>query len=116
MPRPDGPGSRFAGLLSGSSNLASAFRHATGGRIQAAGEQATSVFRPPAGRLVRVLLDLAGRHGVQAPDGITIPVGLSQAELAGMIGVSRSATGPVLPGAGVPVRAARLTLYIYSRT
>ncbi len=90
------PGSCFAEMLSSNSHLAGAFRYLMGCRTQAAEEQAKAVFRSPGGRLARVLLDLADRHGVQAPDGITIPVELSQAELAGMIGVSRSTVARAL--------------------
>jgi CRP/FNR family transcriptional regulator, cyclic AMP receptor protein len=37
-------------------------------------------------RLARVLLDLAGRHGRQGPDGLDIGVPMTQAELGGMVG------------------------------
>jgi len=90
------PGFSFAELLSENRNMARTFRHVLGWRALAAEEQTKSRFRSPAGRLARVLLDLAARHGVEAPDGITIPVELSQEELAGMIGVSRSTVARVL--------------------
>jgi CRP/FNR family cyclic AMP-dependent transcriptional regulator len=90
------PGPRFAELLSRSRNLASAFRHIMGWRALAADEQAKSRYYSPANRLAGVLVNLADRHGVQAPDGITIPVELSQEQLGGLIGASRSTVARVL--------------------
>jgi CRP/FNR family cyclic AMP-dependent transcriptional regulator len=90
------PGFSFAELLLENRDIASTFRQVMGWRALAAEEQLKSRFRSPSGRLARVLLDLAARHGVEAPDGITIPVELSQEELAGLIGVSRSTAARVL--------------------
>lgn len=90
------PGDRFAELLSENRNMARAFRHAMEVRAQASEDRVKSSFYTPARRLALVLLGLGARHGVQAPDGITIAVEFSQEELAGMIGVSRSSAARVL--------------------
>jgi CRP/FNR family transcriptional regulator, cyclic AMP receptor protein len=51
-----------------------------------------------AGRVARLLLELAGKYGSQAPDGsgTTITVALSQHDLAGATGSSREAVARVL--------------------
>ena len=80
----------FSSLLDRSRNMAASFRRIMELRVLAAEEQKKLRVCPPAEQLAHVLLSLANQHGVQAPDGITIPVELSQEELAGMMGVSRS--------------------------
>jgi CRP/FNR family transcriptional regulator, cyclic AMP receptor protein len=89
-------GGLFNELILKNSNIADKFHHVMGQRAQAAEDQAKLRFCPPSERLARILLDLADRHGVQAPDGITIPIEVPQEDLAGIIGVSRSTAARVL--------------------
>jgi len=49
-----------------------------------------------------VLLDLAARAGAGMPDGITIPVDLSQEDLASLPGASRSVVARMLHTLRVP--------------
>lgn len=90
------PGAWFADLLSANRNLSAAFENAMLQRVQAAEERLKSRFCPVSERLVHLLVDLADRFGVRAPDGITIPIELPQEELADMIGASRSAVARTL--------------------
>jgi len=84
------PAVRFAALLARSPAVSNALSYVMLRRAQMADELAKARYYPPEIRLARALLDLADRHGVRAPDGITIPVELSQEELAGLIEASRS--------------------------
>jgi CRP/FNR family transcriptional regulator, cyclic AMP receptor protein len=90
------PGALFAELLSANRGVAAAFHDVMLQRARVADGQAKSRFCPASERLVHLLLDLADRDGVGAPDGITIPVQLPQEELADMIGASRSAVARTL--------------------
>jgi CRP/FNR family transcriptional regulator len=47
------------------------------------------VFRGASARLAHTLVDLASQHGVRDADGVTLPLRLSQTELARLIGVTR---------------------------
>ena len=48
-----------------------------------------SIFLDVAGRLAKKLLDLARDYGRNTPEGIVIDVGLTQQDLARMVGVTR---------------------------
>jgi CRP-like cAMP-binding protein len=50
------------------------------------------------GRLAKQLLDLAAAHGQLTPEGILIPLSLTQQELAHMIGATRVAVNQALSG------------------
>lgn len=54
------------------------------------------LFKGASGRLARTLLDLAQRHGVADEDGVTLALGLSQGDLAKLIGVSRESVNAAL--------------------
>jgi CRP-like cAMP-binding protein len=51
---------------------------------------------PPGVRLARLLRDLADRAGTETPDGISIPLDLSQEDLASLLGTSRSTVARML--------------------
>lgn len=65
-------------------------------RVQAADQQVRARFDLPIVRLSRILLDLAARAGVKGDSSITIPIELSQEDLAGLIGASRSTVARML--------------------
>ena len=90
------PARRFAALLTRDSGIARAFNLAMLQRAQAADEQIKLQRAPADVRMARVLLDLAGRAGTESPDGITLPVDLSQEDLASWLGTSRSTVARVL--------------------
>jgi CRP/FNR family cyclic AMP-dependent transcriptional regulator len=90
------PAPRFADLLAASPGISRAFSLAMLHRAQAADEQVRLRHASPALRLARVLLELAGRAGTRVPDGITIPVDLTQEDLASMLGTSRSTVARTL--------------------
>jgi CRP/FNR family cyclic AMP-dependent transcriptional regulator len=52
--------------------------------------QRSHVLASGSQRLARLLLDLATRHGGAGGNGLTAPIPLSQEEIAGLIGASRS--------------------------
>jgi CRP-like cAMP-binding protein len=87
---------RFTDLLTRDPGVARAFNLAMLQRAQGADEQIKLRHAPAAVRLARVLLDLARRAGTEAPDGITIPVDLSQGDLASWLGTSRSTVARML--------------------
>jgi CRP/FNR family transcriptional regulator, cyclic AMP receptor protein len=87
---------RFSALLTADPIISRAFSVAMAQRAQAADERTKSRLAPPPERLARVLLDLAERIGTETPDGIGIPVELSQEELASWIDVSRSTIARML--------------------
>lgn len=84
------PPRRFADLLSRRPGIAYAFGLAMLHRAQAADDQVRLRHGSADFRLARVLLDLARRVGTRAPDGLAIPVDLTQDDLARMLGLSRS--------------------------
>jgi CRP/FNR family transcriptional regulator, cyclic AMP receptor protein len=84
------PARRFADLITASPGITRAFNLAVLKRAQGADEQIRLRYAPAGARLAHVLLELADRVGTETPDGITIPIELSQEELASMIGASRS--------------------------
>src|SRR5262249_43238289 len=47
-------------------------------------------------RLAKVLVSLAKKHGVSSPEGIVIPVRLSQQDLGNMVGVTRERVNHLL--------------------
>lgn len=49
----------------------------------------TLAFLDVHGRIARTLLELAGRYGLQTPDGVEIDLDLTQTELARMVGATR---------------------------
>jgi CRP/FNR family transcriptional regulator, cyclic AMP receptor protein len=84
------PAPRFTALLAHSPGIARAFNLAMLLRARDADEQMRLRNTPADVRLARVLIDLADRAGRRTPDGITIPVDLSQEDLASLISSSRS--------------------------
>ena len=72
-------------------NLSRRLRHTT--RVV---QDAT--FRDVPARLARVLLDLAARNGQADPQGIRVELGMTQAELAAMVGASRESVNRALRG------------------
>lgn len=90
------PPDQFADLLSRDHGIARAFSLIMLQRARAADQQAKNRFASPATRLARALIDLAERVGVEVTEGITIPVELSQEELASWIGTSRSTVARML--------------------
>ncbi len=48
------------------------------------------------GRVAKKLLELAGQHGVQTPEGILIDMRLTQADLASLVGSSRESVNKVI--------------------
>lgn len=66
-------------------------------RLRRSGEAIQSVVGfDVAGRVARVLLDLAGRHGRADEEGLRIEVPLSQEEIAQMVGSSRESVNKAL--------------------
>jgi CRP-like cAMP-binding protein len=90
------PARRFTDLLIRDPGIARAFNLAMLRRAQGADEQIKLRHAPADVRMARVLLDLARRAGTEAPDGITIPVDLSQEDLASWLGTSRSTVARML--------------------
>jgi CRP-like cAMP-binding protein len=90
------PAPRFTDLLTRDPGIARAFNLAMLQRAQGADEQIKLRHAPVAVRMARVLLDLARRAGTETPDGITIPVDLSQEDLASWLGTSRSTVARML--------------------
>ncbi len=65
-----------------------------GARIQLVGELLQeTVFHDVTFRLAKRLLDLAGKHGVPADQGVLIDLHLPQEELGQMVGATREAVG-----------------------
>ena len=54
------------------------------------------VFQDTPGRVAKVLLDLAATFGQPGPDGLAVPHGLTQEELAQLVGSSRETVNKVL--------------------
>jgi CRP/FNR family transcriptional regulator, cyclic AMP receptor protein len=90
------PARRFADLLASSPGVARALTLAMLHRAQAADEQARLRHADASLRLARAILGLATRAVITAPDGITIPVSLTQEDLASMLGLSRSTVARTL--------------------
>jgi CRP/FNR family cyclic AMP-dependent transcriptional regulator len=90
------PAPRFTALLSDSPGIARAFNLAMLLRARDADDQTRLRNAPAEVRVARVLIDLADRAGRRAPDGITIPVDLSQEDLASLISSSRSTVARTL--------------------
>ncbi|MEU9623228.1 cyclic nucleotide-binding domain-containing protein [Streptomyces sp. NPDC087228] len=68
----------------------------TGRLRQANRRRADIATTPVAARLASVLLELAEQYGIHTEDGVTLPVSLSQRELAGAIGATRETTYRIL--------------------
>jgi CRP/FNR family transcriptional regulator, cyclic AMP receptor protein len=90
------PARRFADLVAASPGICRAFSLAMLRRAQAADEQVKLRHASPVLRLARVLLELADRAGTEVPGGISIPVHLTQDDIAGMLGTSRSTVARTL--------------------
>jgi len=88
--------SDFNLLLLRNPGIARALNAVMQDRLQQADETVRSQFYTPTVRLVHRLLGLAERFGVAAPDGVTIPVELSQTDLGSWTGVSRVTVARVL--------------------
>ena len=65
-------------------------------RIQEADSRTTARTRAARVRIAQLLVELADGYGVQAANGIHIPVPLSQSELASLAGDSRETVARVL--------------------
>jgi CRP/FNR family cyclic AMP-dependent transcriptional regulator len=61
---------------------------------------ADHVFSDVPGRVAKALLDLAERFGVQGKDGLHVPHGLTQGELAQLVGASRETVNKALADFG----------------
>lgn len=90
------PARKFTDLLDGSQPVSRAFTLAMLQRARAADEQVRLRNASPVLGVARVLLELARRAGVRVPDGISIPVDLTQEDLASMLGTSRSTVARTL--------------------
>lgn len=90
------PAVQFGDLLGRNPGIARAFGLVMLQRARSADERARVRFDLPVVRLARVLLELAERGGAEGPEGVVIPVELSQDELAGLIGASRSTVARAL--------------------
>lgn len=90
------PARRFTDVLDRNPGIARAFSIALLQRTQAADELVKLRHADADARLARVLLALADRAGAKAADGITIPVELTQEDLASLLGLSRSTVARTL--------------------
>ena len=90
------PASQFAALLAADPEIARVLSLVMTQRLRAADERAKARLASPNVRLARVLLTLADQVGVETPAGISVPVELSQEELASWIDVSRSTIARML--------------------
>jgi CRP-like cAMP-binding protein len=80
----------FIALLTRRPAAAMAVLEAVAGRLRETDEMASDLaFLDVAGRLAKRLLDLAADHGVQQDGGVLIDLGVTQEDLASMIGVTR---------------------------
>ncbi len=70
--------------------------HVAGSLRQSDLERLRYVATPSSGRLARLLLDLAQRHGRRTPDGMVIDLPLTQRELATAAAMSREAVARTL--------------------
>ncbi len=70
--------------------------HVAGNLRQSDLERLKYVSTPSSGRVARLLLDLAMRHGRQTPDGVLIDLPLTQRELATAAATSREAVARTL--------------------
>jgi CRP/FNR family transcriptional regulator, cyclic AMP receptor protein len=90
------PARRFTDLLARTPANERAFSLAMLHRAQAADEQLKLRHATVDAALAHVLLTLAARAGTAAPDGAAIPFDLTQEDLAGILGVSRSTVARAL--------------------
>lgn len=90
------PAQRFTDLLARTPANERAFSLAMLHRVQASDEQVKLRHASADVQLARVLLNLAARAGTEARNGVTLPVDLTQEDLAGFLGVSRSTAARTL--------------------
>lgn len=80
----------FIDLLRSRPDAAMAVLGVVARRLRETDETASGLaFLDVSGRLAKKLLELAGTHGVERPDGVFLDISLTQEELANMIGVTR---------------------------
>lgn len=89
------PRARLLELMREHPALADEFLHLLGGLVRRLTEQAADLaFLDLGGRLAKLLLHLAGKHG--GADGVVSLPGLTQSDLAALIGASRPAVNRAL--------------------
>lgn len=109
------PGADFLGLVDTDSSLRTALLRDLSQRLRQSGtrlaQQATSTVEQ---HLARLVLELAERAGQSTADGLVLDLGLTQYDLAGLVGASRDAVAKALASlrrAGL-VRTSRRTLVV----
>jgi CRP-like cAMP-binding protein len=84
-------------VLADHSDVALALLHQLAGRLRRTNEVVGDlVFSDVPGRVAKALLDLAGRFGRQADDGVHVNHDLTQEELAQLVGASRETVNKAL--------------------
>jgi CRP-like cAMP-binding protein len=92
------PAEQFAGFLNSHAHAAQVLARVMVGRMDDADRRMTSQVGTSGPKLLALLLlDLAERYGVPGPDGtVTLPLPLTQHELATMIGRARETVARAL--------------------
>lgn len=91
------PAEQFATFLNGHAHAAQVLARVMVGRMDDADRRMTSQVGTSGPKLLALLLlDLAERYGVHGPTGVTLPLPLTQHELATMIGRARETVARAL--------------------
>ncbi|MDQ3932174.1 MAG: Crp/Fnr family transcriptional regulator [Actinomycetota bacterium] len=87
----------FLDLLGDHPSLADALLRSLGGMVRSTLERASDfVFLDLQARVAKVLLDLAALGGAEVVAGVVVDLGLTQSDLASMVGGSRSTVNQIL--------------------
>jgi CRP-like cAMP-binding protein len=91
------PRDAFAAMLRDHPDLTEALLRSLGALLRRILEQASDlVFLDLQGRVAKLLVGLADRHGCEVEGGIQLDLGMSQSNLAGMVGGSRPTVNQIL--------------------
>lgn len=89
--------STLLGLVEREHSVAEAILRSAGGLLRRlTGRAADLVFLDLEGRVAKVLVDMAAARGEPRDDGVALDLGLTQADLAAMVGGSRQSVNQIL--------------------